>query len=268
MKRRHRALEDAIIGGPLGDDEVDGLAETARTVERTFDVPAPEAARERAFFIEAVAARRRRKSLSGALAPVVAGAAVVGAFAFAARSAVPGEQIYPLRKAIAAVGLVDSTNEEINDRLERAAAFVDAAEDVRTSAPARATELAFDAIFHLERIERLLTDVGTARREQLRAEVDALKERVELVITATQAEEADARSGGDDSSGRGGGDDDSSGPGSGDFSDDDDNSGSGGGGDDDSSGPGSGDDDSGSGSGDNSGPGGGRDDNSGSGGGD
>ncbi len=260
MKRRHRELDDAIVAGPIGDEEVDALAETAWAVETKFDVPTPEAPRERAFFIEAVAARRRRKSLSGALAPVVAGAAVVGAFAFAARSAVPGEQIYPLRKAIAAVGLVNSTEEEINDRLERAAALVDAAEDVRSSAPARATELAFDAIFHLEQIERLLTDVGSIRREEVRAEVDALKERVELLITAAQAEEADARSDGDDSSGPGGGDDDSSGPGSGDFSDDDDNSGSGGGGDDDSSGPGSGGDDSGSGSDDNSGPGGGGDD--------
>lgn len=259
MKRRYRELDDAIAGAGDGDDaEINALTDTAHLLERTLDAESPYAARERAFFIEAVAARTRRRGFWATIGPVLAGAAVVGAFGFAARSALPGEQIYPLRKAIAAVGLAESSNEEITTRLERSRTAVNSAEELIGRAPERARELAIDAVVELRLIERLLSDVGIVRRTTVQDELESLERRAAAVISASFSEEDSSGPSGDDaddSSGPGGdndssgpgGDDDSSGPGSGDDSSDDDNSGSGSGTDN-------------SGSGDNSAPGGGGDD--------
>lgn len=266
-----RELDKALRTGEGAEDpRLTDLVRQADELETELAHEAPSGGRERALFIQGVALRRRRLPGLRLLAPavvVLAALVVVGGFS---RSALPGDTLYPMRTALASVGLAPSSTEEAERRLNAAERALDQASlDVETD-PSEARELSLGAITNIRQAERLLEEVDTEsadalldradnledrsinilerleeRRERAEERAEERQERIEEAL-----EEAQERA--EDKSGPGGGDDDgddSSGPGSGD-DDGGGNSGSGSGDDDDSSGSGSGDDDSsGSGSG-------------------
>lgn len=243
------------------------LADLARRLEAALDVDAPEARSEKALFVAGVGARTRRSSWTAALVPATAAVAVLVALAVVSRGALPGQALFPVRKALDRVGLAPSTAGDVRELLDDAVRLVAAAEGAAPSSPERAQELAFEAQATLREAEELVDELDGDRAESFEDEIDALEDRAEAAEeiaddTLDERAEAGEDEGVDDSSGRGpGSGDDSRGRGSG---GDDDSSGSGSG-DVDSSGSGSGDDSSGPGSDDSSGSGSGGDDSSGSG---
>ena len=227
--------------------------------------------------------------------PAALGAAVLVTIGSLGRVALPGQTLYPIREALATVGLAKSSTEEVERRISDARESLSEASSLVEKNPDSARALAFTAIGELQRARRFLADVPGADRAGYLSSIGRLEDRAAVIVAAvggeidvtpsaspdpTDSPDDNSGPGGDDDSGSGsdddssgpGGDDDSSGPGSG---GDDDNSGSGSGdgdssgsgswGDDDSSGSGSGGDSSGSGSGDSSGSGSGGGDSSGSG---
>ncbi|HYP24914.1 MAG TPA: hypothetical protein VEV43_15205 [Actinomycetota bacterium] len=255
------------------DVQAEELADLARRLERALETDTPEARSEKALFVAGVGARARRSSWSAALIPATAVVAVLIALAVVSRGALPGQALYPFRKALDRVGLAPSTAGEVRELLDEAGRLVTAAEGAATSSPSRARALAIDALATLREADRLVGELDGERADELEREIEALEDRAdeaEDLADDTLDEREDAREEAEEredssGSGSGGDDDDSSGPGSG--GEDDDSSGSGSGGDDDnSSGSGSGDDDDSSGSGsggdDSSGSGSGGDDDS------
>lgn len=270
-----RELDKALRTGEGAEDpRLTDLVRQADELETELAHEAPSGGRERAVFIQGVALRRRRLPGLRILAPAVIVLAALVAVGGFSRSALPGDTLYPMRKALASVGLASSSTEEAERRLDAAERALDQASLNVESDPAEAQELAVGAITNLRQAQRLLEDVDTERADDLLDRADDLedrsinilekleeredraaeraKERRERVEEALEEAEDKAEDnsgpGGGDNSGPGGGDDgdDNSGPGSGDDDGTDDNSGPGGG---DSSGSGSGGDSSGSGSG-------------------
>ncbi|MFN2586817.1 MAG: hypothetical protein ABR613_01685 [Actinomycetota bacterium] len=247
-------------------DDAGQTEETARRVEEMLRVDAPDARREKAMFVAAVATAHSRRRRFAALAPAVAAVALLTAIGIVSRTAQPGQALFAVRKVLGNVGLAPSAAAEIRTELDRAERLIVAASNSATTEPVTAQELVRGAWAALEAAEELVGELDSDRRDAFDDRIDALNGRAEAAHEAAEealeareeaAEEAeDARK--DDSSGHGADDDDSSGSGSG--SGDDDSSGPGPGGEGDSSGPGSGGDDagssgSGSGGGDSSGPG-------------
>ncbi|MDQ3951721.1 MAG: hypothetical protein M3279_01975 [Actinomycetota bacterium] len=249
------------------DLQAEELADLARRLERALEVEAPDARREKALFVAGAGARARRSPWTAALVPATAAVALLVALAVVSRTALPGQTLYPVRKVLGGVGLAPSTAREVRSHVDEAEELVTAAAASAVSEPARAQDLAQEAMGVLAEAEELVNELDGERADAFDREIDTLEERAKAAYDEAddtldeREEEAESREDRGDSGGRGsgGGDDDSSGPGSG----DDDSSGSGsGGGNDDSSGPGSGRDDSsssGSGGDDSSGPGSGDD---------
>ena len=201
----------------------------------------PPARRERAMFVEGAA--QRPGSRIRVLVPALATTALLVAVFFLGRAAQPDDTFYPVHRVLSAVGLADSTVEDVDRLIDSAQDSLDRAELLTDLDERAAIELASDATFDLGRAQALLPGMSGDERAPRAALIDRLQQRAIVVMLAARGVE--------DNSGPGSGDDsdDSSGPGSGDDSDDSSGPGSG---DDsgDSSGPGSGDD-----SGDSSGPG-------------
>jgi hypothetical protein len=238
-------------------------------LERAFAADPPHSARERALFVEGVAARRSSHSPWRFAAPAVAVAAAFVLLGLVSTTTLPGDELYGVRTALSRVGLVESALDEADGHIASARRAVTAAEAAAETAPLRARRLAVAALTDLGSARAIATEAGAEERLE---RIEDLEDRaVDVVEDAAKAEASGSGgsddAGVDDSSGPGGGNasavDDSSGPGGGDDSGDSSGPGSGGSdsGSDDSSGPGSGGSNSGSGS-DSSGPG------SGSGGGD
>lgn len=262
-----KALDEALKGAS-SSDETRPLTETADALRGALATDVPPADRQRALFLSGVSARdRARFSPLRVLVPAMAIAVLIFAVIASSR-ALPGEQLYPMREALNAVGIGDTPVDEIDDHLNQAAALVSQADRVVETNPDRALALAVRALEQLGPARELVPELNGERQEERIETIEDLEERAVQTIEEAleegeeEAEESDedGGSGSDDS-----GDDDDSGSGSDDSGGDDDNSGSGSddsGGDDDNSGSGSDD----SGSDDNSGS--GSDDSSGSGGGD
>ena len=266
MKERRNRREGPLESERMfSDREVDDLLDEAKRVREELRVPAPSAARERAFFTQAVASRSPAALPLRFLVPAALLVAAIAALAGFGRTALPGQTLYPVREALASMGLAATTEEEVQRRIDDAREQLKAARGLQLASPASAWTRVMGAIGDLERARTLAEKLSEDARTGRLATITKLEKRASGMIAAMneRAEQGD-ESEGDDSSGPGGGDDggddDNSGPGGG----DDDNSGPGGGdddsGDDDSSGPGGGDD---GGDDDNSGPGGGDDDGSG-----
>ena len=283
-KKPEDTLEEYLNEKTLPDDpELAALARAADRLERGLNVEAPDAYRERALFIQGVAARKPGFPWARLMVPVMA-ISVFIAFVAIGRDARPGDALYGFRKTLDTVGLAEDPARTARRVLDDAATEVVQAEallEAESYADARKTALG--ALILLREAEELLDDgsgeaqeVGFERLEELRERASEVQEE----SVEEQAERAAERLenkiedfGDDDNSGSGsrgsGGDDDNSGSGS-DDSGGDDNSGSDSddSGTDESSGSGSGSDDSsgsGSGSDDSSGSGSGSDDSSGSG---
>ena len=271
---RERALDDALRSGETpSDPEVASLAGGADVVRRHLAVPAPDSIRERALFVHGIAARRPaflplRFVMPAAI--VIGGILAVVGFG---RTALPGQTLYPVREALASVGLARTAEEDIDRRLTSARENLAEARSAGLGDPASAQVLVLAAIGDLERARTLTEELPRAERPALLVTIANLEERaVDMLVRIDEGPEAEDEDRGEDNSGPGS---DNSGPGS---DDSDDNSGPGSDDSDDNSGPGSddsgsgsddsGDDDSGSGSDDSDGndnSGSGSDDSSGSG---
>ncbi|MGH2808106.1 MAG: hypothetical protein ACRDKT_12625 [Actinomycetota bacterium] len=257
-RRQARAL-DRALAGETGHGEPDGLLATASELRGAFDFDIPSASRERAMFVSGVGTRHHRLNPLRLFVPAVAFLALVLLAYLGGRTALPGDSLYPVRKALGSVGLAQSALEEIDARIGEATSLVSEAEQSLVESPGTSLRLAVRALEELGPAIDLLDELTGTELATREGEIEGLESRAVDVIGLV-AQPGNDRGEGDDNSGPGssGGDDDRSGSnsGSGSGGDDDDNSGPGDG-DDDNSGPGSGDGDA---DDDNSGPGGGDDD--------
>ena len=278
---RSDELHRAIGARGSQDRELDELVDTAQLVEDALRFEAPAGGRQRALFTHGIAARRRGFPLLRFVVPaavVLAGLAVLGGFG---RTALPGDTLYPIREALARVGLAPPTTDEVERRVEAADAALATAKRLAVTAPGTARGLVLGALVDLHRASSLLDDLGQEAREEWRDEIADLEDEAVDILLALDETAPDEREGErrdadeesqddvdrarerdrDDSSERGSGDDDDDDDNSGSGGDDDSDDDSGSGSDDDSDRSGSGDDDnSGSGSGDSDDDSGGGDD--------
>lgn len=276
MNERENQLDQTLESGHLSVDlEIAALADQAIRIKEEMAAPTPSGARVRAVFVEGVASRSHSLLPFRFLAPAAVVIAGILALAGFGRTALPGQTLYPVRKALASVGLAPTPEEEVERRLADARQGLEGAAVVEIGDPSSARSLTLAAIGDLQRARALTRELERGDRLPYLATIGQLEDRATKIIAALErrAQSGDELGGddspgdnsgpggdensgkGSDSSGPGGGDDDNSGKGS-------DNSGPGGGGGDDSSGPGGGGEDSsgpGGGGGDNSGPGGGDD---------
>ena len=234
---RERDLDRALgTGRHPSDQELAALLDQAELVKSELHAISPNAARERALFVQAVAARSSSPRATRFLAPAAFVAAILIAVAGFGRNAVPGQTLYPVRRALASVGLANSPTEEIDRRIDDAREQLTQASSLAGSDPSSAQSHVFEAIFDLRRARAFLRDVPDDEKGGYLASIVQLEDRAAgMIADLERAEKSDAelRGNDEDSSGPGSGDEDNSGPGGG----DDDSGG------DDSSGPGSGDDD-------------------------
>ena len=251
-RREAKHLDEALSGQRSSAD--DPLVETADALKRSLAVDVPPADRTRALFLSAIGAREKRGFAAGRVLVPALGVAVLIYAVMAGQDAAPGERLWPVRKALHAVGVGEDPVEEADDHLFRASQILKEARLALDTNPGKSLRLAVTTLEYLGEIRGELHLVGD-QRGSIVERIEALEDRaVDVMELALEPEEIDDNSGPGSSEA----DDDSSGPGSGDDSTDD-SSGSGSGDDatDDSSGSGSGDsgsdDSSGSGSGDGSG---------------
>jgi hypothetical protein len=254
---RERALDEALRSGKAPEDpELAALAQSARMIEGHLAAQPEHPARERALFIQGVAARRRPFPLFRILLPVSAVAAALVFLGLLGSSSLPGDNLYRVREALAAVGVAKEPTAEAQDLMTSAAARVARAETLVDTEPLRARRLAVDALVDLGTAARIARSEGA--QGQLERIEDLEDGAIDVVEDAAKARAdrsggggpEDRGSGGDENSGPDGdGSGDNSGPGGGDSGGDSSGPGGGDSGDEDSSGPGGG-----SGS-DNSGPG-------------
>ena len=277
MRDEASELDRALSAGN-GTSGTDPLVDVARELQAAFDAPSPSSARERALFVEGVAAQRPRRSWLLLAAPAMALGAMFVLFLALAGKALPGDSLYAVREVMGSVGLARPAVSDIREVIDEASRLVTAARRDADEHPARARREAISALGRLGVARELLKNLNHGGRASLLSDIARIEnqataalwlasedaERLEERAERIEERQEDRQEADDDSSGPGSGDDDSddsSGSGSG----DDDSSGSGSG-DDDSSGSGSGDDSDSSGSGDDSsGSGSGGDDSSGSG---
>ena len=289
MRKRkpEETLDEYLNDRTIPDDpELASLARAADRLERGLDVETPEAYRERALFIQGVAARKPGFPWARLMVPVMALSLFV-MFVAIGRDARPGDSLYGFRKALDTVGLAedpgqsaaallneaeeeleigderidrgniagarasaekvlrlvqeanvlleDASGERLEEGLERAQEYQDAARELNEEIEEE--EVENDPSEQAEeRIER-----REERREEFEEEREEAEEAAEEAAEGDNSGSGSDGSGGDDNSGSGSDDsggDDSSGSGSG--GDDSGGDDSGGG---DSSGSGSGDDD-------------------------
>lgn len=280
-KDKERDLDQTLHTGERSTDpEVMELFEAAERVRMELTIEAPEARHERAMFVSGVVGRQRRLPWHMSLLPILATSAVVIALAFMSLQALPGDTLYPVRRALDSVGLGRLPVQSIDERIENATELLTSAQaDLDDGELDDASAQATRAIQVLGSARDLLGNIDPDRQGNRLARIEALTVTARnIIVGADDAEDrAEDRSGpnrgpdeDDDNSGPGSDDDseedrdDNSSPGSDDDSDDDSGRGSDS---DDSSGSGDGGDDSNSGSGkdDDSGSNGGSDDHSGSG---
>lgn len=260
-RREAKELDDALDGAST-TDETRPLAETADSVRRALASDVPPADRTRALFLSGVTARERTGfSPRRVLVPALAVAVVVFAV-FAGQNALPGEQLYPVREALNAVGIGETPLAEVEGHLNEAAGLINEADRALDKDPEKALLLAVRALEKLGPARDLLPELNEERREEKLALIEDLEDRAVDMIAGSveqrneleedagdEADENDSgsgseHSGGDDTSGPGS--DDDSGSGSDDSGSDDsgsDDSGSDDSGSDDSSGSGSGSED-------------------------
>jgi hypothetical protein len=254
MTGREKDLDRALAGfSSTGDEEIDGLAETAERLAGHFTVPAPAQSQGRSLFIEGVAARHRSIMSSLAL-PGLAVFALLLVIALVGRTALPGDQLYPVRKVLRSAHLASSPFGELEQQLDEAELLLAKARTQFDRGSDEAEGYAVACLMRLGRAESYLSDLSGSERIQFETTLDRLKQQAVVLIrldavTPTVDDHGGARdgSGGDDSSGSddsgssnsGSGSDDSGGDSSGPGSGSDDSSGSGSGSDDSNSGPGS-----------------------------
>jgi uncharacterized membrane protein YgcG len=276
-RRPEEVLEEYLNERTIPDDpELASLSRMADRLERGLNVDAPESPRERALFIQGVAARKPGFPWGRILVPITAASLLV-AFVAISREAGPGDALYGVRKALDKVGLAENPARSARPLLDEAEELLVRAENFLDEENYRAArQTALRAVPYLDEASELLEDgsgefaseqsdrledlydeandiiVEAIERADDREEAEQRAERREEAAERAEERQEEREDRQEDNSGPGGGGgdgDDNSGPGGGgDDGGGGDSSGSGGGGGD-SSGSGSGSDSGGSGSG-------------------
>ena len=101
------------------------------------------------MFIQGIRSRRPVPVLRFAL-PVLAGAALL-VMVMLGQGALPGQTLYPVKEALASVGLAPSAVEDIDRRIEAARDYISEAEDILAVDAREARSHALEAIADLDR---------------------------------------------------------------------------------------------------------------------
>ncbi len=186
-----RALDRALSDGSTTvDAAISDLAGLARNLSSAFDPELPDARRERALFLNAIAQRGRPWGIVRNLVVAAAGAFLVVALGLAGRSATPGDVLYPVRQVLGTVGLASPVEEEIESHIARAEALLEEANEDLVADPEASLAAILTAMFELGGAEALLNDYDEAARGRLVAEVARLRVQALSLLKAIDLEAA------------------------------------------------------------------------------
>ena len=205
-RREARKLDRALNGAEV-EEGSHPLSDTAVDMQRLLAVPVPPPDRQRALFLSGVANRGRRGfPVARLLVPAMSVAVLIFAVA-ASRNALPGEQLYPLREALNAVGVGEAPQTEVDDRLHEASRLLAEARRALEVNPGKSLRLAIEALEQLGPARELLPELTSRRAATLRT-IESLEGRAVKIIAlasepeGTEDEARDDRAGsetGDDS---------------------------------------------------------------------
>jgi hypothetical protein len=179
------------------DPELASLARMADRLEQGLSVGPPEARRERALFIQGVAARQRGFPWTRLMVPLTAASMLV-AFIAISREAGPGDSLYGVRKALSRVGVAENPSRSARTLLDEAEANVVEAETLEEAANYAAAEVALtDALVRLNEAEELLEDgtgeLAEEQQERLADLWEDVRDTQEEIFEARATEEAEER---------------------------------------------------------------------------
>lgn len=205
-RRRARALDEEIGR----DGSADPLAGVADKVRGALATDVPPADRQRALFLSGIAGRRRRGFSTWRLAVPATGLAALLAFVFVAgQSALPGDRLYPVRKAFNSVGLGRSALEEARTNIDEATRLVHAGEASIAINPGRALRLAVAALEEIG-VARHIIDALDERHVAEDESLEGLEDRAVAIISDTlEPSESEDENGSDGSGEDDSGSDDS-----------------------------------------------------------
>jgi hypothetical protein len=149
---------------PSADKEVDALVDVADRVRDALALEPGDAARPRALFVAGVAARSRRSIGAGIVLAVVAAASSFALIAMSASRALPGDDLYALRRVLAAAGIMASPVEDMDRRIAAARNALIAAKRRAARAPDAAAGAALDALVDVAAARRIAARLGAGQR--------------------------------------------------------------------------------------------------------
>lgn len=172
------SLEEFLKERTIPDDpELASLARTADRLEHSLDVEAPDAYRERALFIQGIAARRPGFPWQRLMAPVMIAALFV-AFVAVSRDALPGDALYGARKTLNRVGLAEDPSRSAKRVLDGASSMIVQAEQhLDAERFAAAQRSAFEARFTIREAVILLEEASGEAKEEGLERVEELREQ-------------------------------------------------------------------------------------------
>jgi hypothetical protein len=195
---KKRELERALSSPePSADEEVDALVDVADRVREALAMEPGDAARPRALFVAGVAARARRPIGTGIVLAVVAAASSLALIAVTASRALPGDDLYAVRRALAVAGIVASPAEDMDRRITAARNALSAAKRRAARAPDAAAGEALDALVDVAAARRIAARLGAGQRLD---RIRQLERELRLLITNLSARDrghGDRRRGGD-----------------------------------------------------------------------
>ena len=194
---RSKDLDTALVGSRRADDEeVAGLVGVAEELRASLAVEAPKARSDRAFFVSAVAGRRRSgPSLARLAVPALAVASVLLALSVLSRTTLPGDPLYPVRRVLQTTGVTRSPIEDVDRLLRSAERAIERGERLENDRPVAAEDAAVSALGDLDEAEAIATEVGAPERLEAIAE---LKEEAADLLQDASEEQAERAA--DDSS--------------------------------------------------------------------
>lgn len=188
-------LDRALADGSAADGSVAPLVDIASEIEAVFAAPAPSASTERAVFIRGVAAHASRPSAWRFVTPAAVVISLLALLGFLSHAAVPGQTLYPVRKAMSSIGLAQTPLAEAEHRIAAAESLITRAEGLVDSDPAQADALALRTITNLGIARQLLRDVKESEAGTRFEKIADLEERAKAVIIAVDGTEQEASGG-------------------------------------------------------------------------
>lgn len=182
-QKPEETLDEYLTDRSIPDDpELASLARTADRLERGLDVETPDAYRERALFIQGVAARNRGFTWARLMVPVLAVSLVVMIVALG-RDAQPGDSLYGFRKALDRVGLAEDPGQSAAKLLNEAEAEIEIGEERVDLGKLRGARASAEKVLRLvQEANILLEDAsGEPLEEGLQRSEEYLEDARELI---------------------------------------------------------------------------------------